>query len=192
MRTTARIALALAIILATCSRGPAATHGPIVLVPIGPVQADLLAHLQRGLPALAGREVTIGAAIPLPEKAFDRARGQYLGSALLAELGRYDGGDADRVLGIIDADVYAPKLNFIFGQAMRPGRLAVVAIPRLRGRKVDRVQWYERVLKVTVHELGHTFGFPHCDEFQCVMHFARSAGDTDRQSARFCKRHRTM
>ncbi len=190
MRTTARIALAVAIMLATCSRGPAATPGPIVLVPIGPVQADLLAQLQRRLPALAGREVTIGAAIPLPEKAFDPARGQYLGSALLAELGRYDGGDADRVLGIIDADVYAPKLNFIFGQAMRPGRLAVVAIPRLRGRKVDRLQLHERVLKVTVHELGHTFGFPHCDEFECVMQFARSAGDTDRQSARFCKRHR--
>jgi len=151
----------------------------VVLVPIGPVPADLLAQLQRELPPFENRDVAIAAEIPRPAAAFDAGRQQYRGGALLEELERRDIAGADRVVGLIDADVYAPGLNFIFGQAMKPGRFAVVALPRLRARP-------ERVLKVTVHELGHSFGFAHCSDTNCVMRFANAVGDLDRQGFRYC------
>jgi len=164
----------------------------IVLVPIGPVPMAVLVHLQLGLPSILKRDVIIGAGIPLPGTAFVASRNQYLGSALLDDLEQHDVSQAERVVGVIDADAFAPGLNFIFGQAKLPGRYAVVALPRLRdsfrGRPENVAKFVDRALKETVHELGHTFGFEHCPNRKCVMHFSNSFGDTDYKDARFCER----
>jgi archaemetzincin len=164
----------------------------IVLVPIGAVPMAVLAHLQRGLPSILKRDVIIGAAIPLPKRALVASRNQYLGSALLDDLEQHDVPQAERVVGVIDADAFAPGLNFIFGQAKLPGRYAVVALPRLRdsfrGRPKNVAKFHDRALKETVHELGHTFGFEHCPNRKCVMHFSNSFGDTDYKNAQFCER----
>ena len=137
-------------------------------------------------------DITVAAEIPRPQNALDPKRQQYLGSALLAELERRKFPEAERVVGIIDADAYAPGLNFIFGQANKPGRFAVLALPRLResfrGQPEDLDRFRQRALKETAHELGHTFGFAHCENPPCVMHFSNSLGDTDRKGARFCAR----
>ena len=186
--------LLLAVLLAACSedRGPR----KIVLIPIGPVPADVLAQLQRELPPIVMGEVSIGREIPLPAAAFDKARQQYRGSALLAELRRHDIADAHRIVGIIDGDAYAPGLNFIFGQAMNPGRFAVVALPRLResfrARPEDIVRFRERAIKVTAHEVGHTFKLAHCPERTCVMHFANSVGELDRSGSQYCSREQLV
>ena len=191
-----RLLLALLLlVLGGCSSEERAVSQPrkVVLVPIGPVPAEVLSHLQKELPALVDREVVIGDAIAPPAKAFDVKRGQYLGTAILEELARHDVEDADRVFGIIDADAYAPGLNFIFGQARLPGRVAFIALPRLRdsfrGRPDNVPRFHERALKESVHELGHSFGFQHCPDPQCVMHFSNSFLDTDRKGARYCVRH---
>lgn len=177
--------------LSGCTAEPSRKYDQtILLVPMGAVSADLLGHLQRELSATMEREVSVGSPIAVPAAAFDPARKQFLGTALLEHLGKYDHGTADRVVGVIDADVYAPRLNFIFGQARKPGRFAVIALPRLREsfrrRTEGSVRFRERVVKVTVHELGHTFGYPHCDSTKCAMHFANSVGDIDRQGTSFC------
>ena len=95
-------------------------------------------------------------------------------------------------MGILDADAYAPGLNFIFGQARKPGRFALVALPRLRqslhGPDAE-APFRTRVLKESVHELGPTFGFEHCADPKCVMHFSNSVGDTDGKDATFCRSH---
>lgn len=159
----------------------------VVLVPIGPVPAAVLAHLQRELPAVLKRDVVIGAAIPIPAAALEPSRKQYRGDALLEELERHDVRDADRIVGIIDQDAYAPGLNFIFGQARMPGRFAVVALARLR-HQGDDARFRERALKITIHEVGHTFGFKHCEDRKCVMHFANSLGEADYTGIQYCGR----
>jgi archaemetzincin len=183
--------LLVVLLLAGCHRAPVRR---IVLVPIGAVPADVLVHVQREVHAILHRDVAIAAPIPLPAAAFDAKRKQYVGRGLLNELGRHDVAGADRVVGIIDADAYAPGLNFIFGQADLPGRFAVVALPRLhdsfRGRPENAERFRSRLVKETIHELGHTFGFEHCDDRRCVMHFSNSFGDTDYKTAAFCPRHR--
>jgi archaemetzincin len=163
------LAILFLLVTAGCARGPRT----IVLAPIGPVDANVLDHVQ------LGREIA------LPVEAFDRDRHQYRGSALLEVLERRDFAKADRVVGIIDADVYAPGLNFIFGQAKKPGRVAVIALPRL-GKSHPRFR--ERAAKVTVHEVGHSLGYAHCDRDSCVMRFANALGDLDRQGMTFCGR----
>lgn len=181
---------ALVLVLLACTgRGAPAARRPIVLVPIGPVAPELLVHLQKEVRGILQRPVTIGAEIPRPAAAFDAKRQQYRGSALLEELERHDRGDAERIVGILDADAYAPNLNFIFGQARKPGRVAVVALARLhdsfRGRPDDPVSVRDRAVKVTIHELGHSFGFEHCDNSRCVMFFANSFRDIDQSGFRY-------
>ena len=160
----------------------------IVIIPIGSVPADILLYLQRELPRTVNRRVSIGQPITPPAQALDRSRNQYLGSALLSELEHHEVKDADRIVGVIDADLYAPGLNFIFGQAKMPGRFVVVALPRFRTSPIGR--FAERTLKVTTHELGHSFGIRHCLERTCVMHFANSVRELDEQGSQFCVRDR--
>ncbi|MEA2240209.1 MAG: hypothetical protein QOC81_4933 [Thermoanaerobaculia bacterium] len=189
-----RLALMLIVVLLACRADHhlASKRPVIVLVPIGSVPMEVLVHLQRELSPILKRDVVIGAAIPLPETALVASRNQYLGSALLEDLERHDVPQAERVVGVIDADAFAPGLNFIFGQAKLPGRYAVVALSRFRdsfrGRPENVAKFHDRALKETVHELGHTFGFEHCPNRKCVMHFSNSFGDTDYKQAQFCER----
>ena len=178
--------------LAACAREHSAARRPIVLVPIGAVPAALLQHLQHELPRVFHRDVIIASAIPLPQRAFDETRRQYRGDLLLEELSHHDVPGAERVVGVLDADAYAPGLNFILGQARKPGRYAVVALARLRESFLRRPEnlplLYDRAVKTTTHELGHTFGFEHCEDPTCVMHFANALGEMDRNGFTFCRR----
>lgn len=162
----------------------------IALVPVGPVPAALLAELARLVAARLARRVAIGEPVPLPERAYDPERMQYRADSVLVELGRLASPDADRLVGIIDADCYFPGLNFIFGQAVGGGREALVALPRLRQSFYDLPEdedlFRERVLTEIVHELGHTWGLEHCSHETCAMYFSNSLRDTDRKAARFC------
>ncbi len=166
----------------------------ILLVPLGPIPAELLSWLAKPLAGATGRDVAVGEPIPLPQAAYNPHRRQYLGDLLLAVLPADLGPAGGRVLGLTDADCYAPGLNFIFGQATTNGRRAFVALPRLRpsfyGQPEDLNLFRERTLKEAVHELGHTWGLPHCPNLRCVMHFSNTLRDTDVKGAAFCARCR--
>jgi archaemetzincin len=165
-------------------------EGKIVLVPMGPVSKDLLDWLQPKLEAQLGQPVEIGTPVSLPEKAFNPSRGQYLGDALLEELTGLKYPGARRMVGLVDADCYAPGLNFIFGQASLGGREAIVALPRLRQEYYSLTEepnlFRNRVLKEVIHELGHTWSLTHCPDPYCVMHFSNSLPETDLKRAQFC------
>jgi archaemetzincin len=96
------------------------------------------------------------------------------------------------LLGLIEADCYAPGLNFIFGQAKPHGREAFVALPRLRqsfyGLPEDPTLLRQRALTEAVHELGHTWSLTHCPDPQYVMHFSNSLRETDVKGSNFCPR----
>lgn len=192
LRTMKRLALLLLLLLADCKR--AAPPGRIVLIPIGTLPANVIVELQRDLGPIMKREVTIGDEISPPRAAFDKARNQYIAESLLVELEKHDVRDAARVVGIIDSDTGARGLNYVFGQARLPGRFAVVALPRLRqslrARPADAARFRERVLKITIHELGHTFGFVHCPDRKCVMHFSNAIGEADYAGVHYCDNER--
>jgi archaemetzincin len=165
----------------------------IGILPIGQIDAGLLARLQRVL-SLIFSEISFVVIEPinLSEKAFDKRRNQYSSSLILRGVSVYavEHMDLTRVLGVVDADIFVPELNFVFGEAAFPGKSALISLWRLKsefyGDVSDSEHLFQRALKEAVHELGHTFGLKHCPQVSCVMHFSNSLIDTDKKQSLFC------
>jgi archaemetzincin len=159
----------------------------IVVVAVGGIDANVLSHLRRELAKTFGQPSRVGKALPIPLKALDPSRAQYSAGAILEELHPEE---AERMLAVVDLDMFVPGLNFVFGLADLPGRRAVIGLPRLRerfyGGHDDEELFLARVAKEAVHELGHTFGLQHCANRHCVMAFSNSLEDTDRKEQTFC------
>lgn len=164
----------------------------ISLVPLGSIPTDLLSWLAEQLAAVFNRPVIVNEPIPLPAAGYDSPRCQYRGDVILAALQAVASPTVERVLGVLDADCYTPGLNFIFGQAALDGRVAFIALPRLRpsfyGMAEDPPRFRQRILTEAVHELGHTWGLTHCPDPHCVMHFSNTLHDTDVKGTAFCQR----
>lgn len=161
----------------------------ILLVPIGLIDRELLEWLRIELEKTFGKNGDIGSGMPRPDYAYHKRRNQYLSTAILMEISKKkEYRKYEKVLGVIDCDLYVPELNFVFGEA--GPRIAVISLTRLRqefyGLPPDPVLFQRRVLTEAIHELGHTFGLGHCTNPYCVMYFSNSLSDTDRKGPQFC------
>lgn len=127
-------------------------------------------------------------AIADPSEAYDSSRGQYHSTRLLVHLEKHLQTVAvTRLLGIAAFDLYVPGMNFVFGEARCPGKVAVISTRRLKSSSSKPHSFGERVLKEAVHEVGHMLGLAHCPDPKCVMHFSEHIGDTDRKDSDFCE-----
>lgn len=165
------------------------------IIPIGPIDPDLLAALQEGLQIVYNQTITLRPSLPIPESALEKERHQYHAEKVIRSLlAAADPSANNRSLGIINRDLYVPRLNFIFGIAART--VALVSIARLRqgfyGLPDDRSLLLRRTLAEAVHELGHTFGLGHCTDHTCAMFFSNSIRDTDQKKPELCPRCRRV
>ena len=168
----------------------------IGVLPVGQVDEVTLQRICEGLmktfPDTAC--VVVDANPPLREETFDKNRRQYQSHMILSEVQSYaaQNPSLNRVLGVVDADIFVPELNFVFGEAACPGKAALISLWRLRpesyGDAPDRELFLERAVKEAVHEVGHTLGLRHCSRPSCVMHFSNSIADTDIKQSVFCDR----
>jgi archaemetzincin len=120
----------------------------------------------------------------------DPSRVQYNSSLILRQLIMNPPRNAEKILGVVDVDLFIPILTFVFGEAQLKGIGAVVSTHRLHNRfyglPENRELMTGRLLKEAVHELGHTYGLIHCLQANCVMNSSTYVENIDLKSAEFC------
>ncbi len=122
--------------------------------------------------------------------AHNAARGQYHSTTILERLEATSSNGKSRLLGVTAVDLFVPIFTFVFGEAQVGGKCALASLYRLAeehyGLPADEGKLRERLTKEAVHELGHTFGLRHCEDWQCVMASSHSVELVDVKLAEFC------
>ncbi len=166
----------------------------LFLVPVGEVSRSELESLGERLAPKLRVACSIGSENMDGAPAFDPLRGQYNSTKILRLLQGLEAAESWRVLGVASTDLYIPILSFVFGEAQLgplPRATAVVSLHRLRqefyGLPPDPELQAERLLKESLHELGHTLGLHHCPDYRCVMSSSHAVESIDLKMAEFCE-----
>ncbi len=130
--------------------------------------------------------------LSLPLAAFNEERKQCNSPKILR--GMLDNSaleNYDKVLGIVDEDLYAANLNFVFGQAESiGGRVCLVSSRRLYqsfyNLPENAALFLMRLSKEAAHEIGHLLGMTHCHNKSCVMTYSESIREVDFKRGQFC------
>lgn len=184
----------------------------IRIIPLHPAPIELLPSIVPPLESIFQTEIEIERPVTnLLEHAFDDSRGQYNSTDIIRLLldrpvkkerkllERFFSPESDivpprnesgKIVGITAVDLFVPILTYVFGEAQLDGLACVVSSYRLDnaiyGLPPDPILFYERVLKETVHELGHTYGLYHCRNLECAMHTSTAVEDIDVKGAILC------
>jgi archaemetzincin len=146
----------------------------VYVQPLGSgMPATELAFIRTSLLAFYDVEVVLLERAALPQSAFYAPRKRYRAERLLTTLDRIVPKDGYRILGVTDVDISTTKGAYadwgVMGLGSMDGRTCVLSSFRCRrGAKNDEHATI-RMGKTAVHEIGHTFGLPHCPNRGCLM-----------------------
>lgn len=122
---------------------------------------------------------------PIPADSYDKDRSQYRAWDVLVDAMKYAPRDAVRILAFFPNDMYVGRHLYTFGLADPDGRGAVIATKRLESGEQKR--YVARLLKESLHELGHTFGLTHCEfTYKCLMTQSPVVDELDAKPTEFC------
>jgi archaemetzincin len=162
----------------------------IVLIPIGIMEHDVAGFLSLSLPEIVHASCRVMEAEVALEPFYSPDRKQYQSTEILRQLLPFATENEHHVLGVMDEDIYIPILTFVFGEAQLGGKCALMSGHRLHqefyGLPEDESLYLHRCEKEAVHELGHTLGLKHCENFECVMRYSNSVADIDVKRNIFC------
>ena len=160
------------------------------LLPVGTIEMALLRDLCDAIPESLHVRCEI---LPFnldPGPSYHAERQQFHSSEILQRMQGFVQTRDWRFLAVADVDLYIPILKYVFGEAQIGGPCALVSVFRLRqefyGLAADDDLVRQRLLKESVHELGHTLHLHHCQDYRCVMASSHAVEWIDLREARFC------
>jgi archaemetzincin len=162
----------------------------IVVVPLGEIDYLLINRLASRLVSHFNIGVDILQGARLPREAYNEQRIQYYSTVILSKLEILKAAPGEKMLGVVDEDLYIPTQNFVFGEADPVGKAAVISLFRLKRENYEMLDeekvLFSRALKESIHQLGHLWGFADCRNPKCVMYLPDNVTDVDRKGIRFC------
>ena len=160
------------------------------LLPIGAVGGPLLEHLRIELARSLRVQCQILPHRLDPTPAYHTERQQFHSSEILQPMQSLVRPQDWRFLAIADVDLYIPILKYVFGEAQMGGPCAVVSVYRLHqefyGLDRDDTLLGQRLLKESIHELGHTLDLHHCQDYRCAMASSHAVEWIDLKGSTLC------
>jgi archaemetzincin len=161
------------------------------LLPVGTISHSLLENLRSDLAKSLRVECEIHPLRLDPAPSYHAERQQFHSSELLQVMGQLVRPGDWRLLAIADVDLYIPILKYVFGEAQMGGPCAIVSAFRLRqefyGLPQEERLLQDRLLKESVHELGHTLDLRHCEDYRCAMASAHAVEWIDLRERSWCE-----
>jgi len=133
--------------------------------------------------------IEVNESIALPEAAYYKERNRYRADSLIKFLGTITP-KGHVTIGLTDKDISHTKGKIqdygIMGLGYQPGSSCVVSTFRL-----SKANLLEQFFKLSIHELGHTQGLPHCSVKTCLMRDAKGKNHIDEITGfcSNCKKH---
>jgi archaemetzincin len=155
------------------------------LVAIGSAPTSLLKDLDAPLTTQLGvTPVHSRVSLATPAYAYNKDRDQYHSNAIMRRLvPLLEPGQT--ILGVVDVDLFVPDTAFVFGEADRESRAAVLSVARLR-QGADEALLRRRVQLEGLHQAGHLVGLSYCEDARCAMFLATTLPDVDRKQIALC------
>jgi archaemetzincin len=164
---------------------------PVGVVPLGEVCELTVKSIAAHILGYLHRDALILPPMEHPMYAYNQRRHQYDAGAIITAMESLSFPQCDKIIGVVDLDLFIPIFIHVFGEARQGGRAALVSICRLKPpssttKETLNLQM-ERAAKVALHELGHLYDLHHCMDALCLMHFSGGLEDLDQTPLYLCR-----
>jgi archaemetzincin len=177
-----------------CDMKTVSSRSPLSLglVAMGRIGEVAMRAVAANIQAIFTIEVDTCPPLAIPQHAYQDHRQQYDAALILKHLTQLSLPPYGRLLALTTVDLCIPIFTFVYGEAEVGGKVAVVSAFRLRrnedGSPASMERYYERLVKVALHEVAHTFSVYHCEDTGCLMHFSSTLSDLDKVKIMLCDR----
>jgi archaemetzincin len=167
----------------------------VIIQPIGEVDSGL-AHQLRYRLSRAG-SILVGLAPPIqtPDFGYNQTKRRYIADSLLLYLKQNKSGQAEKLIGLMSSDIETSKAGQknwgVMGWGECPGNVCVVSSFRVRRTSKNQNQLLDRMTVLCLHELGHCFSLPHCENKDCLMQDAKGKMMLDAANS-YCTKCKTL
>ncbi|MBL0330786.1 MAG: Zn-dependent protease [Bacteroidetes bacterium] len=168
----------------------------VAILPFSGVDPTYSKLLKSEIELFYSCEVTVLKEHTLPAFAFYQPRNRYKADSLLKYLKLSLPKDYNLIIGITGTDI-STKDDIhedwgVFGLGFMGGPSCIISDFRLKKSAIDKKHLQQRIIKVALHELGHTLGLPHCTSSnKCLMKDAngtiKSVDEEEKQLCESCK-----
>lgn len=157
----------------------------VLLLSVGDVPTSVLQSLVEPLKQALGVTAQLHkTSLAFPKYAFNKDRNQYHTNAVMKRLAPLIEPHSNQaILGVLDVDLFIPDSNFVFGEADRDAKVAVLSTFRMKG---SDEQTRRRLYVEAIHQSGHLLGLSYCEDARCVMAMSQTPADCDRKNVSLC------
>jgi archaemetzincin len=160
----------------------------INIQPLGDVNPDVINVIKLSIQKFYGYKCVVNPKVGFTKDILADSKTRYEASRILTKFN-----SKQNLLIITEKDIACKKGNSnewgIFGLGYRPGVTCIISTFRIK-RNVSKDIFNDRLIKISLHEIGHNLGLNHCKsgDYRCMMNDANGTiKAVDAEQIFFCK-----
>ncbi len=172
-----------------CSRPSKNESTTIAIQPFVGFPKNLTDTIKQAIEDYYHFNTTIYKEITIPKEFYTTIKSpRYRADSIISFLKLNKADSINHIIGLTTSDISVTKYDNngkiktpaskyqdwgVFGLGYRPGASCIISTYRIK--HPNQQKYIDRIKKITLHELGHNLGLPHCKNEQCFM---RDAAET--------------